>query len=90
MNIGDHFCMQLLQIILPPGTNVPESYGNGSDEDQVFPYTLLLTKLYTFEVLGFFLKDFFLKTNLQVIPLISYRGQFASFFLFSPRCFTVI
>lgn len=25
----------VLQIILPPGTNVPESYGSGSDEDQV-------------------------------------------------------
>jgi hypothetical protein len=35
MNIGVHVCMQLLQVILPPGTNVPESYANGSDEDQV-------------------------------------------------------
>ena len=40
-----------LQIILPPGTNVPESYGSGSDEDQVLylsasiitPYLVLLS-----------------------------------------------
>lgn len=45
MSIGDHFCMQLLQVILPPGTNIPESYGNGSDEDQVLPWIILFITL---------------------------------------------
>uniref|UniRef100_A0A7I4EZM4 Importin N-terminal domain-containing protein n=1 Tax=Physcomitrium patens TaxID=3218 RepID=A0A7I4EZM4_PHYPA len=31
-----------LQMILPPGTNVPESYGNGTDEDQAFIQNLAM------------------------------------------------
>lgn len=49
--ISNFFFVIFLQIILPPGTNVPESYGSGSDEDQVLylsasiitPYPVLLS-----------------------------------------------
>ncbi|KAG0570872.1 hypothetical protein M758_6G185900 [Ceratodon purpureus] len=34
--------MVQLQVILPPGTNVPEAYGNGSDEDQAFIQNLAI------------------------------------------------
>uniref|UniRef100_A0A7I4BPN0 Importin N-terminal domain-containing protein n=1 Tax=Physcomitrium patens TaxID=3218 RepID=A0A7I4BPN0_PHYPA len=34
--------MVQLQVILPPGTNVPESYASGSDEDQAFIQNLAI------------------------------------------------